>query len=605
MPTGPIRVILARLLFKTRHIRPKRYTVKTRENNRDCETDVMVDEKDESTQGGAEVVHHPTVRWPMLAASGTAAGIVLLDESYRILWANERFGVLSGWPLDDVVGYAGKELVYRQALKPSWFTTELRAGAWQHVQLGDGEAESVRGVLMAETHLASRRDEAAILWTFVDLRDETPHRFHASLDGMVSIWVFEDRLQHALARAARRDRQVGLLLFRLDDREALGERFAGTCLEGLQQQVGRRLVQTLDVEDSLTRLGQDHWGVLVEQPVSPEDLQMVALSCQEAMEAPFRTASTAPLLTLSVGIAVYPQDGDTSELLIKSAETALSRAPPASHAFFDPSLEAILAQRLALREFVQGALLQPALHFRIVYQPRLDIHDSRCRDVEAQLRLRHPEWGELLPSDFLPVVAEMGQAAWLDQWAIERVAAQRAAWQDMGGELATLGVSLDVDATTLDQAVAGRRPLDVMLRRLSMDLSWLCLELEERAFIAQAAEHTHLFRRLTALGVRLAVSHAGQEPVDIMRLAGLPASRVTFGSRVAAAIHRDDTSAARGLEALARCLETLQLEGVVTGVTSEVQWQVAGCLAAGLAQGDGLCEPLEAEALAAWLAARA
>lgn len=578
----------------------------------------MADERDDAAQDGAVdkgigagVVHHPAVRWPMLAASGTAAGIVLLDGRYRVLWANAGFCALSGWSLDEVAGHVGTELVHRQALQPSWFTAESRAGAWQRVQVGDGALGGMRGVLMSETRLPSRRDGVSILWTFIDPRDEAPHsssgtahRFHDPLDGMASVWLFEDRLQHALERADRLDQRVGLLLSRLDDREALRARFGEAGFDALQQQVGRRLVQTLRGEDSLTRLGQGHWGILIEQPVSPEGLQMVALRCQEAMEAPFRAEHEAPLLTLSSGIAIYPQDGEMIERLLESAEAALLRAVPATHTFFDPSLRAVLARRLAFREFVQDALLQPTHHFRIVYQPRLDPHGGRCRDVEAQLRLLHPEWGELLPSEFLPVVAEMGQAVWLDRWTIDRLAAQRTVWQEKGGELATLGLSLDVDAATLDQSVADHRPLDVALRALSTDVSWLSLELEARAFIDQAAEHAHLFRRLSALGVRLAVSHAGQGAVDIMRLAGLPVSRVTFGPSVAAAIRRHDTPAARGLEALARCLETLQLEGVVTGVSTETQWEVAGCLADGLVQGDGVCEALEAEALEAWLAAR-
>lgn len=578
----------------------------------------MADKRDDAAQDGAvdkdigaEVIHHPAVRWPMLAASGTAAGIVLLDERYRVLWANAGFCALSGWSLDEVSGHVGTELVRRQALQPSWFTAESRAGAWQRVQVGDGATGGMRGVLMSETRLPSRRDGASILWTFIDPRDEAPHsssgtahRFHDPLDGMASVWLFEDRLQHALERADRLDQRVGLLLSRLDDREALRARFGEAGFDALQQQVGRRLVQTLRGEDSLTRLGQGHWGILVEQPVSPEGLQMVALRCQEAMEAPFRVEHEVPLLTLSFGIAIYPQDGDMIERLLESAEAALLRAVPATHTFFDPSLRAVLARRLAFREFVQDALLQPTQYFRIVYQPRLAPHDGRCRDVEAQLRLLHPEWGELLPSEFLPVVAEMGQAVWLDRWTIDHLAAQRTAWQEKGGELATLGLSLDVDAATLDQSVTDHRPLDVALRALSTDVSWLSLELEERAFIDQAAEHAHLFRRLSALGVRLAVSHAGQGAVDIMRLAGLPVSRVTFGPSVAAALRRHDTPAARGLEALARGLETLQLEGVVTGISTETQWEVAGCLVAGLVQGDGVCEALEAEALEAWLDAR-
>ena len=558
---------------------------------------------------GAEVVKHPVLQWPMLAASRTAAGIVLLDKHYRVLWANDAFYALSGFEPSDLVGQAGHGLVRRPSLQSSWFSNEPVAGNWQRVQVNrSGEEDSSHDAFMFENRLPSHQNGASIMWTFIDPCNDAPpvssgkaHAYPGSLAGMTPVWLFEDRVSHALERAERHDGQIGLLLVSLDGCEVLRERLGDESLDMLQQQVGRRLIQTLRNEDSLSRLGQGRWGILIEQAVTPGSLQTVALRCQEAMEAPFRVGHEAPLLSLSMGIAIYPQDGDMLECLVGSAEAAISRSEPANYSFYDSSLRSVLGSRLALKRFIQDALHYPEKNFRVVYQPRVSPHDGRCRDVEAQLRLMHPELGELLPKDFLPLVAELGQAVRLDRWGIERMAAQRVHWQEAGGKLAKLGLSLDVSMATLDQSVADRRPLDVFLRGLNLDLSWLCVELDERAFIDQAADQMHLLRRLVALGVRLAVSHSGHGPVDIMRLASLPVSRVTLGRGVADAIRQPDTPPARGLEALARCLEALQLEGVVTGVSTETQREVAGCLVAGFIQGDGVCEALEAEALTAWL----
>ncbi|RTR04378.1 EAL domain-containing protein [Halomonas nitroreducens] len=546
-----------------------------------------------------------------LAVERSPVGLVLLDAGQRILWVNAGFRSLLTSASGEVVGRPVQELISHQAFLGSRVADDvgLQGGAWQQVRLGDLPGNTGRLLLMARTSLPDSPEGVTHLLTFIDPQEASlaprPGLLPPLPDvsaRLASVWLFEDRLRHALERADRLEQGVGLLLIRLDPRQELQDSLAKNRLEGLARQVGRRLGQTLRSEDSLSQLGQDCWGVLIEHPMSPERLQATAMRCQEAMDPPFRLEGQSLLLTLSIGIATYPSDGESPEQLMTSAESALERAGPATHAFFDEGLRSLLAQRLAFRQQLQDALQHPDRHFQLLYQPQIDLSDGRCVGLEALVRWRHPKRGLLVPEDFLSVVAELGQQVRLDRWVITRAILQQSEWRARDSRLADLPVAVNADGGMLDQAVFDRRPLDVFLRQQADRLDWLSLELSQQGLIARAGPQAHLLRRVKALGVGVVVNDIGAGPLDVAHLGSLPVSRVKLSPVLMASLGAPSPSSRHPLAALLPCLSGLGLESVVVGVETAEQLETARRLGSRIVQGNRLCEPLAPAALERWLA---
>lgn len=375
-------------------------------------------------------------------------------------------------------------------------------------------------------------------------------------------------------------------------------------MQALLQQVSRRLAGTLRAEDSISYLGGYRWGVLLDHPITPEGLQAVALRCLEAMEAPLSLGSPPMLMTLSIGIAFYPTNGETVEDLLAAAEQALQHARPGGHAFLDRELRGQLASRLAFREALQEALLMPDRHFCLVYQPQLEMASGRCVGVECLLRWQHPRRGYLRPDDFLPMVGEMGQMVRLDRWVIEQVLRQHRRWVEDGSPLARLRVAVNVDASLLAQTAFDGRPLDRFLREAAQALDWLSLEFNGRVVTELGEAHSLLLRRLARLGPRLVADNLGEGAVDLLRLARLPIT----GGKVSRGVMRDlgegAPHARRALEALVEALGRLGIEATAVGIETQAQLDAVGQAGLRWVQGHFIGEPMGDEALVAWLSGR-
>lgn len=559
-------------------------------------------------QGAATLMQHPALLFRLLREHVPLA-LVMLDVKDEVLWANDGFLEMLGAQEAGLVGRRLTDIMRMVAWLPERQEEEGRPNGhrWQRIWLASAGREGSRMVLMSEVIPEGAPAGVAKLMAFVDLQDgraEEVPPFSDSHTGLASRWVFEDRLRHAIERAERHDQQLAMLLIRLDRADDVRRSQGEAVMQTLLAQVSRRLTATLRGEDSIAYLGGDRWAVLIEHPVSPESLQAAALRCLEAMEAPFTMGRPPLLLTLSIGIAIYPEDELAAERLMRRAEEALGRASPAGLAFFDRGLKQVLSQRMALRHHLQQALLCPDSHFVVAYQPQIELASGRCVAVEALVRWRHPERGMLSPDDFLPMVAEMAQMVRLDRWVISQAIAQHRCWQDADSPLASLAISVNLDASLLEQHAFDGQPLDRFLRQRCSDFGWLALEIDGQVLSGQADAHSLLLRRLSRMGVKLVVDNLGVASVDLIRLAMLPVSQGKIGRQLVGGLSDSGPFARQALSALAQCLAALQLGSTMVGVETDAELAAARRKGIDRVQGRLFGPPMDPEALAAWLDGR-
>lgn len=558
--------------------------------------------------GGVTPMRHPALLFRLLMEHVPMA-VVALDARNEVLWANPGCLALLGTADSDLIGRRLTDIVRMASWLPVQREGERHSSGhrWQRVWLASEGPEASRMVLMAEMLPEGAPANVAKLLAFVDLQDGQAEEVPPLSDphtGLATQWIFEDRLRHATARSDRHAQPLAMLLIRLDRADDIRRSCGESAMGTLTAQIGRRLSSTLRDEDSIAYLGGDRWAALIEHPVSPESLQAAALRCLEAMEAPFTLHRPPLLLTLSIGIALYPGDGATSEQLMARAAQALEGARPAGYAFYDRGLKQRLTQRMALRRRLQEALHAPDRHFVVVYQPQVDLASGRCVGVEALVRWRHPERGMLPPDDFLPMVAEMAQMVRLDRWVIERVIAQHQQWQAAGDPLSDLTIAVNLDASLLEQNVFDGRPLDRLLRQRGDDLGWLALEIDARSLSPQAEAHGLVLRRLSRMGVGLVVDNLGEAPVDLTRLAMLPVSQGKIGRELVHGLTDSSPFARQAVSALSQCLKALHLGSIMVGVETTEELAAARRKCVERVQGNLLGPPMAADALASWLAER-
>lgn len=541
------------------------------------------------------VGRHP-VALASLAFEGAGVGLATLDVEGRLLTANACFRRLVGLSPDQSLGGVAilGLLPIGSALTKS--APQPARPEWHEVCLPDDQAGSGE-LLLSVTPLPA---DGLRLLTLVPRRLVMEGAFgRDALTGLGGAALFRDRLEHALVRAARHEHLLAILLVELN----LPSQHGGQERRQLLEQVSRRLGRVLRAEDSLALLGDERWGVLIEQPLSAQSLHAVALRIEEAMDAPFESRGRSALASLSIGISRYPEDGEDVDELMESAAVALSKARrqgAGGHVFCDLQIRREIEAREELLEQLQEALLFPADHFHLVFQPQFDVETGGWVGLEALVRWSRPGHGVTYPSRLLPAIQELGAQVRLDRWVLEQAMEARAAWQRAGLAVGALPLSVNLAPETLDQNVFDGCPLDHFLKRSAQPLAGLCLEIPAAALGALGEEHRHLVKRLQRQGVTLVADGLEGGPVSLVAMAALGVCGAKLAPAIVAEMDRSQP-AWRGARGLTAGLRELGLAIVAVGVESRSQYErVRGLGVTGL-QGNYLCPPLEAdELLARW-----
>ncbi|WP_404298410.1 EAL domain-containing protein [Halomonas sp.] len=552
----------------------------------------------EGKRGGqaSPVALHP-VALAGLGFENAQVGIAITDAVGKLRAANTCFRSLLGIPSD--LALAGIDIVTLLPLGSALFmaSSQWDPSEWHEIYLADVEGNEA-DLLLSVTALEA---DASRLLTLVP-RSLVAHGIHTrdALTRLGSPSLFQDRLIHALTRAERHGHPLAILLMELDP----SPRRAGLVhwqRWRLLEQVTQRLQRVLRKEDSLARLGEGRWGVIIEHPLTPQSLQTVALRLAEAMDAPFESEFADRLMTLSIGIARFPEDAEDITGLISEASQALAqtrRHGPGSHAFRDSRLGKHLEAHVAFLMQLHEALLSPSRHFHLLFQPQCDALTGRWVGIEALVRWSRTRHGTVYPSQLLPAIEELGESIRLDRWVLEQVIQQRSTWQASGLGLASLPLGVNLMAETLDQDVFDGCPLDHFLQRYPQALEGICLEFPASVIEGLVDHHRHLLKRLQQMGIGLVVDGLGTSPVSLVTLPALGLS----GAKLAPAMMTEMEHGKLVLEGVRGLLAGMRALGIPTvAVGVETAEQLARVKQLGIEsiQGHVFCPPLTAGELAA------
>jgi len=449
----------------------------------------------------------------------------------------------------------------------------------QHVALVDPHAPS-QGVVVVVQDITERRGYEEKLRHLAQ---------NDSLTGLPNRVLLQDRLVHALTRARRNNLLVGVLLFDLDRFKEINDTLGHSAGDVVLKEVGARVRQSLRDSDTVARLGGDEFCILVEDCDDREKIAITAAKLQELIDDPILAEGREIFTGASIGVAIYPDDGETLDDLLKCADIAMyaaKRDGGNSHRFFSKELHAKTVDKINMIPALRRAIENDELV--VHYQPQIEIRTGRPVCVEAVVRWRHPEFGLVQPLHFIHLAEETGLIISIGEWVLKTACTDAKAWQQAG--LPHLGVAVNLSARQFRDT----QLVDKVAATLSTTgLNPLSLELEitESVIMGQTDHTIDTLSKLVGLGVRISIDDFGTGYSSLAYLKRFPVHKVKIDRTFVRDIHEGSEDAAI-VEAIIRMAGALDLGVVAEGVETREQLHFLSVLGCNEYQGYYYARPL-------------
>jgi diguanylate cyclase (GGDEF)-like protein len=347
-----------------------------------------------------------------------------------------------------------------------------------------------------------------------------------TLTGLPNRVLFQDRLAQVLAQARRDQRLVGLLYLDLDRFKVVNDTLGHTIGDQLLKAVAQRLVGAVRASNAVSRLGGDEFTVILPGLTTPEGASVVARKILRLFSEPISVRGHEVFVTSSIGITIYPTDGDEIEALLRSADTAMYRAKERgnTYQFYASDMHSRTVDRLTLENSLRRAVEQR--EFVVFYQPLVGLETGRVVGLEALVRWRRPGEEVVAPGDFIPLAEETGLIIPIGAWVLREACAQARAWQQAGFPPVRVSVNL-----SSAQVMHVDLP-EMVTRALSdsgLDPRSLDLELTESIFMRDAETTTAALNRLHAIGVTFSIDDFGTGYSSLGYLRRFPIGALKIG----------------------------------------------------------------------------
>lgn len=437
-----------------------------------------------------------------------------------------------------------------------------------------------------------------------DLRDRgsDPHQLqylahHDALTGLPNRQGFMRQLEHLMLSARKSQTELALLFIDLDHFQRLNDSIGHAGGDTQLQLVAQRISTCVRTSDRVARFGGDEFMVLLPGIRDLAAVARVAQKLQAAVSAPIEIEQRPISVTPSIGIAIFPRDGDTPELLIKHADTAMHVAKArgrAGHAFFEPEVAASAYANLVLEGQLGQALAQD--EFALLFQPQVRCSDGRLLGAEALIRWRHPERGLLAPDEFIPLAEQHRLMLPIGAWVLHEAARCARHWHDLGLEPLSIAVNLSTLQFQMPGFVAS---IEQLLQDAALPAGWLELELTERMLMDDLPQVRERLEQLRALGVRISVDDFGTGTSSLGHLKELPLDKLKIDRSFVKDLPQDRRSGAI-TTALIQLAHGLELCVVAEGVETDAQRHYLAERGCDQLQGLGISAPLTAAQFEQW-----
>ncbi|MBU6957897.1 EAL domain-containing protein [Pseudomonas sp. CVAP len=441
-----------------------------------------------------------------------------------------------------------------------------------------------------DARLEARTAELANSLTLAN-RELTQLALHDPLTGLPNRVLLADRIDQAMHVVQEQGGCFALMFIDLDGFKPVNDAFGHHIGDQLLREVGVRLREDLRGQDTLARIGGDEFVLLV-QLAEPDDALRLAARQVGLISRAFRVAEHDLQISASVGIAVYPGNGQTPQELLMNADAAMYHAKGAGkngHSFFDASMNTNARKQLQMLQDLRNALEQQ--QFSLHYQPKFDASNGRPVGAEALLRWEHPTLGMLLPDKFIELAEKTGLIIPIGDWVLNEACRQMSVWHVQGYTHWRIAVNLSALQfchVGLVQSVAKA------LATHRLPANSLTLEITETTAMSDADASMTVLQQLSEMGVDLSIDDFGTGYSSLMYLKRLPANELKIDRGFVRDLERDSDDAAI-VSAIVALGQALGLRIVAEGVETDVQQDFLTQLGCDSLQGYLLGHPLPAD----------
>ena len=540
----------------------------------------------------------------------TAEAIVMTDAEANIVAVNPAFEAITGYPEAEVMGRNPRMMKSGQqdaCFYASMWRCLEKEGKWR------GEIWNRRKngeIYPASMSISAVRDDEGQLTAYVGVSTDLSalKAAHYKLDFLSNHDVltqlpnrslFNDRMQQALASARQDASQLALLLFNVDRLSRINDSLGHGAGDAVLREVARRASEVAGPTDTVARLSGDEFVLLLTDFEDTDDVIYRAQRLIDAVAQPHSVGGHDLVVTGSVGISIYPRDGDAAGDLLKAADAALTHMKESGRngfRFFKGEMNAEALRWLALETRLRRAIERDELALH--YQPQVSRIDGSLVGMEALLRWKSEEIGPVSPGDFIPLAEDTGLIHPIGEWVIRQACFQNKAWQNAG--LGPVRVAVNVSASQF-KAGSVARVVRAALVDSGLAPHWLEVEITESVMLGDSSAAEAQLAELRAMGVSLSLDDFGTGYSSLGYLSRFPLDKLKIDQTFVRNIATEQRSAAIAQATIALA-QGLSLAVVAEGVETIGQRDFLGSLGCDVLQGYLYGRPVPAFEMAQLLA---
>jgi diguanylate cyclase (GGDEF)-like protein len=415
--------------------------------------------------------------------------------------------------------------------------------------------------------------------------------YHDQLTSLPNRDLFKEHLQLAIEQTKKSGKMVAVIYVDLDSFKSINDTMGHDLGDELLTEVARRLSGHMRPGDVASRFGGDEFLIMINQVTTNEEIIGIVEKLMQTLQRPYYIEGIEYFVTTSAGIALYPQDGDDVDTLIRKADIAMYRAKELgknSYQLCSDDMRDQMMERVRLTNHLYRALERRQLE--LYYQPQVNMREGRIRSVEALLRWHLPEVGLISPSSFIRLAEQAGLINEIGAWVLETACRQSGQWQEKG--LPKLRMAVNVSLYQLyDPGFV--QLVDDTLKRTRLEPSDLELEITETALGGQMDDIVNTLTQLKRVGVSIALDDFGAEYSSLTRLRLLPVDRIKMGAQLvlgAGGSMKGQIIA----EMIIGLAQRMNLEVIAEGIETEQQVEYLRSLGCDVIQGYYFYKPMPA-----------
>jgi diguanylate cyclase (GGDEF)-like protein/PAS domain S-box-containing protein len=511
--------------------------------------------------------------------SASTSGICIAAADQRIVSTNPALTAITGYTSEEIIGQTPK--LFSSGRQRAGFYREM----WNCIR--------VRGVWRGEiwnrrkngevfpawlTITAVRNGDGAVthyIGSFYDIterkRSEEHIHFLAHHDPLTRLpnrMLLDDRIRQAIASSRRNADHTAVFFLDLDRFKLINDTLGHDTGDRLLARIAELLTGVLRDTETVARLGGDEFILVVPGLTDVGSAATLAREVLEVVSSP-QLIDERPLhVTPSIGISVYPDDGEDAATLLRNADTAMYHAKERGRnnfQFFTPAMNLVIQERASLEHDLHSAIERD--EFELFYQPQVNCRSGEVTGMEALLRWRHPQRGLIAPDRFIPIAEETGLIVSIGQWVLNAACRQARCWRDAGHTSLRVGVNLS--ARQLQQADLCHQ-IDTTLAAWQLPPSTLELELTESMLMADTVTAITLLHSLARLGIRMTIDDFGTGYSSLAYLKRFPVTRLKIDRSFVRDLTTDANDAAI-VRAIVAMAESLKMEVIAEGVETVEQ----------------------------------